>query len=124
MTRDLPRGEVWLWVIGSGILHSACKLFLAYAYEYGDLSRVYPIARGAAPMMVMLVSLLFLSDVISGYEYLGIALLGVGIVLMARGVFTDGESRRLVPLALCSALATAAYSLVDGMGAGWRAMRC
>jgi drug/metabolite transporter (DMT)-like permease len=117
MTQKLPQGEVWFWVIGSGILHSAYKFFLAFAYEHGDLSRVYPIARGAAPMIVMLVSLLFLSDVISGYESLGIALLGIGILMMARGVFTDGESRRLVPLALCSAMATAAYSLVDGMGA-------
>ncbi|WP_428543804.1 EamA family transporter [Profundibacter sp.] len=117
MTQRLPQGEVWFWVIGSGMLHSAYKFFLAFAYEHGDLSRVYPIARGTAPMIVMLVSLLFLSDVISGYETLGIALLGVGILMMARGVFTDGESRRLVPLALCSAMATAAYSLVDGMGA-------
>ena len=117
VTRNLPQGEVWFWVIGSGVLHSAYKFFLAFAYEHGDLSRVYPIARGAAPMIVMLVSLLFLSDVISGYETLGIALLGVGILMMARGVFTDGESRRLVPMALCSAMATAAYSLVDGMGA-------
>ncbi len=117
MTRNLPQGEVWFWVIGSGVLHSAYKFFLAFAYEHGDLSRVYPIARGTAPMIVMLVSLLFLSDVISGYETLGIALLGVGILMMARGVFTDGESRRLVPMALCSAMATAAYSLVDGMGA-------
>ncbi len=117
MTQKLPQGEVWFWVIGSGVLHSAYKFFLAFAYEHGDLSRVYPIARGAAPMIVMLVSLLFLSDVISGYETLGIALLGIGILMMARGVFTDGESRRLVPMALCSAMATAAYSLVDGMGA-------
>ena len=116
-TRAMPQGEVWLWVVGSGLLHSAYKFFLAFAYEQGDLSRVYPIARGAAPMMVMVISLLFLSDVISGPEYFGIALLGLGILLMAHGVFTNGESRRLVPLALCSAIATAAYSLVDGIGA-------
>ncbi|MCF6315169.1 MAG: DMT family transporter [Marinosulfonomonas sp.] len=116
-TRAMPQGEVWFWVIGSGLLHSAYKFFLAFAYEQGDLSRVYPIARGAAPMMVMVVSMLFLTDVISGFEQIGIALLGLGILLMAHGVFTNGESRRLVPLALCSAIATAAYSLVDGMGA-------
>jgi drug/metabolite transporter (DMT)-like permease len=36
---------------------------------------------------------------------------------MARGVFSDGENRRLLPFALGSACATAAYSLIDGMGA-------
>jgi len=116
-SRAMPQGEVWFWVIGSGLLHSAYKFFLAFAYEQGDLSRVYPIARGAAPMMVMVISVLFLTDVISGFEQIGIALLGLGILLMAHGVFANGESRRLVPLALCSAIATAAYSLVDGMGA-------
>lgn len=116
-TRALPQGEVWFWLIGSGLFHSAYKIFLAYAYEQGDLSRVYPIARGAAPMVVMGVGALFLSDVISGREYIGIAVLGIGILAMAQGVFASGESRRLVPFALGSAMSTAGYSLVDGLGA-------
>lgn len=115
--RPLPEGEVWLWLLGSGLFHSAYKIFLAYAYDQGDLSRVYPIARGAAPMVVMLVGAVFLTDVISGREYIGIAVLGIGILTMAHGVFADGESRRLVPFALGSAMATAGYSLVDGLGA-------
>ncbi|WP_456387786.1 EamA family transporter [Profundibacter sp.] len=115
--RVLPHGEVWLWLLGSGLFHSAYKIFLAYAYDQGDLSRVYPIARGAAPVVVMGVGALFLTDVISGREYLGIAVLGIGILMMARGVFASGESRRLVPFALGSAMATAGYSLVDGLGA-------
>ena len=116
-TRPLPQGEVWLWLLGSGLFHSAYKVFLAYAYEQGDLSRVYPIARGAAPMVVMGIGAVFLSDVISGFEYIGIVVLGGGILAMAQGVFASGESRRLVPLALGSAMATAGYSLVDGLGA-------
>lgn len=116
-TRALPEGEVWLWLIGSGVLHATYKLFLSYAYEQGDLSRVYPIARGSAPMMVMLVGAVLLDDVIRTQDYLAISLLGLGIVLMARGVFSNGESRRLLPLAFGSAIATASYSLVDGVGA-------
>lgn len=116
-TRALPEGEVWLWLIGSGALHSSYKLFLSYAYEQGDLSRVYPIARGAAPMMVMVVGAFLLSDVVRVQDTLAISLLGLGIVLMARGIFSNGESRRLLPLAIGSAIATASYSLVDGVGA-------
>ena len=48
---------------------------------------------------------------------IGIAVLGLGILTMARGVFTDGESRRLLPFAFGSAMATASYTLIDGMGA-------
>lgn len=117
LTRDWPTAEVWLWLLASGLFHAAYKLFLAYAYEQGDLSRVYPIARGAAPLIVILISALFLSDVILPLEYLGVFILGLGILTMAQGVFASGESRRLVPLALGSAMATAGYSLVDGLGA-------
>ena len=109
--------EAWPWVLAAGVTHFGYKFFLTHAYEHGDLSRVYPIARGAAPMIVALVGAFFLADAISGAQYAGIAVLGFGILLMARGVFTDGESRRLLPFALGSALATASYTLIDGMGA-------
>lgn len=112
-----PSPEVWPWLIGSGLIHMAYQLFLAFAYEQGDLSRVYPIARGAAPLIVVVFSLLFLSEPVGAWEYAGIGLLGLGIIVMSHGAFQSGESRRLVPLALGSAAATAAYSLVDGYGA-------
>lgn len=113
----LPAPEAWPWILGSGLIHMAYQLFLAYAYEQGDLSRVYPLARGAAPMVVLVVSLLFLSDPLGGWEFAGILVLGAGITLMARGVFANGESRRLLPYALGSAAATAGYTLADGLGA-------
>lgn len=113
----LPSWEVWPWILASGLIHMFYQLFLAYAYEQGDLSRVYPISRGTAPLIVMLVSLAFLSDPIRATEYAGVAVLGLGIVLMARGAFTSGESRRLIPYALGAATATAGYTLVDGIGA-------
>lgn len=116
-TRPFPEGAVWWWLLASGVFHSAYKLFLAYAYEHGDLSRVYPIARGAAPMMVLGLSFWLLSDPIAGMEYVGIVVLGCGILMMARGVFANSESARLVPFALGSAMATAGYSIVDGLGA-------
>jgi drug/metabolite transporter (DMT)-like permease len=116
-TRPLPAAEVWLWLLGSGLFHSAYKFVLAYAYEHGDLSRVYPIARGAAPLIVLVAGAALLADRIAAPEVAGILVLGTGILLMARGAFRSGESRRLVPFALGSACATAGYSLVDGLGA-------
>lgn len=117
VTRPWPMPEVWPWVMAAGCTHFAYKFFLTYAYEQGDLSRVYPIARGTAPMIVAVVGAVFLADVLELVEYLGIATLGLGILLMARGVFTDGESRRLLPFAIGSACATASYTLIDGLGA-------
>lgn len=117
VTRDVPPPEIWAWLIASGAFHAAYKFFLAFAYEQGDLSRVYPIARGGAPMLVMLASLFWLDAQMSGWEYLGVFVLGCGILAMAQGVFSSGESRKLIPLALGSALMTAGYSIVDGLGA-------
>ena len=117
LTRSFPDPHVWTWLLASGVFHAAYKLFLAFAYEQGDLSRVYPIARGTAPMVVLVVSALFLADVIAAWEFFGIAILGLGILMMARGVLSSGESRKLIPFALGSAMATAGYSLVDGLGA-------
>ncbi len=115
--RPLPGAEVWPWLLASGVVHMFYQLFLAYAYEQGDLSRVYPLARGAAPMMVMVFSLFILPDPVSPMEYAGVAVLGAGIMLMAWGALASGESRRLIPFALGSATATAAYTVIDGLGA-------
>lgn len=113
----LPPAHVWPWLMASGMIHTTYQLLLASAYEQGDLSRVYPLARGAAPLLVLVAGSVLLTDHITGPEMAGITLLGLGIVLMARGIFRHGESRRMLPFALGSAVATAAYSLVDGTGA-------
>ncbi len=115
--RAAPTPTVLPWVAASGLAHFFYKFFLTYAYERGDLSRVYPIARGSAPLVVALASAVFLADVITPHEYVGIFILGLGILLMAQGVFASGENRRLIPYALGAALATATYTLIDGQGA-------
>lgn len=117
MTRPWPESQVWLWIAASASTHFFYKTFLTLAYDRGDLSRVYPIARGAAPMVVTLVGLFTLPDRVSVPQYAGIVMLGAGILMMARGVFARGEDRRLLPFALGSAAATAGYTLIDGMGA-------
>ncbi|MCU0854097.1 MAG: DMT family transporter [Rhodobacteraceae bacterium] len=115
--RPFPAPEVWPWLLGSGLMHMSYQLFLAYAYEQGDLSRVYPIARGAAPMIVLGVTAALAIDVVQGQELAGVLVLGLGIVLMARGALANGESRRMLPFAFGSACATAGYTLIDGLGA-------
>lgn len=123
--RPLPAPEVWKWVLMAGCAHFFYKSFLTYAYEHGDLSRVYPIARGTAPLIVAIagpvLALVFpsamQSDATTLHEYAGIFVLGLGILLMAQGIFANGESLRMLPFALGSACATASYTLLDGHGA-------
>ncbi|WP_179379009.1 DMT family transporter [Jannaschia marina] len=117
LAHPLPEAQVWPWLLASGLFHAGYKLFLAFAYEQGDLSRVYPIARGAAPMIVLLIGPFILTDVLSSAEILGVVLLGAGIATMAAGSLRAREARRLIPYALGSALMTAGYTIVDGSGA-------
>jgi len=113
----LPSFQTLPWLAGAVVFHGIYKGFLAAAYAQGDLSRVYPIARGTAPVMVLLVGFLILPDQIASLQILGILILGFGILLMSRGIFSNGESSKLLPFALMSAVGTAGYSLIDGMGA-------
>ncbi|WP_343117052.1 EamA family transporter [Ostreiculturibacter nitratireducens] len=117
LTRPFPSGEVWLWLLSSGLIHTAYKVFLTFAYEHGDLSRVYPLARGTAPLVVLVVGSAVLGESLAAAEVAGIVTLGGGILMLARGVWTSGESLKLLPFALGSALATAGYTVVDGLGA-------
>lgn len=117
VTRPLPGVEAWPWLALSTLIHLCYMTALARAYEHGDLSRVYPLARGAAPVMVLLIGPLLLPDRLMAAEIAGVTVMAVGLALLARGVFTNGESRRLLPFALATALATAGYTLSDGVGA-------
>ncbi|WP_413873964.1 EamA family transporter [Albidovulum sp.] len=116
-TGPLPAGPVWPWILASGAIHSAYKTFLTFAYERGDLSRVYPLARGTAPMITLAVGALWLGEAVRATETAGILLLGAGILILACGAWAGGESRRMLPYAFGSAIATAGYTLVDGLGA-------
>ena len=113
----IPSKESWWLLAGSVLFHLMYKTFLTFAYMRGDLSRVYPIARGTAPMIVLVISLIALSDVVLASQIFGIVLVGLGIMLMAWGVFAHGEERALVPYALLAAVGTAGYSVFDGLGA-------
>ena len=50
----------WPFVIASAIIHLGYNTFLALAYHHGELSKVYPLVRGSAPLTTLAVSLLFL----------------------------------------------------------------
>ena len=112
-----PDPGSWLFLLGSVLCHLIYKVFLTFAYTKGDLSRVYPMARGTAPMIVLIISLLYLPDAVSNLQIAGILLVGLGILLMARGIITHKEERALIPFALMAAVGTAGYSLFDGLGA-------
>src|SRR3954462_3153322 len=76
-------GSVGLGVL-SGVLEAAYFGFLASAYRRGDLSLVYPLARGTAPLLAVLVGVLVLKEQLGALGFLGVAALLVGILALQR----------------------------------------
>ncbi len=105
------------YVLASGVLHTGYNIFLARSYRDGDLSLVYPIARGAAPLITLLATWLVASEQISAITAIAIGILVSGIWLVAVG---KSKSLRLDKVSLFFALGTscfiAAYTVVDGLG--------
>lgn len=116
---EVPAAAAWPWLIASGLLHTAYKIFLIRAYEHGDLSQVYPLARGTAPLIVALIGALFLGEMISWGGTIAVLAIAVGVMVMSLRGGTDLQAipRRALIFALATASFTAAYTLVDAVGA-------
>lgn len=116
---EVPRGRVWLWLLLSLVPHTGYKLFLVGAYRLGDLGQVYPLARGAAPFIVTMVSLLFLHEGLTLSSVLGIFVLvgGIWIMSLKGGRHVQGLDRATVGFAIGTSCFIAAYTLIDGLGA-------
>jgi drug/metabolite transporter (DMT)-like permease len=106
--------------VGSGLLEAAYFVFLSAAYRRGDLSLVYPIARGSAPLLAVLVGVAVLGERLGGAAALGVACLLVGILVVARpwrALRASGrEHRGAIGFALATGVTIAAYSAVDRVG--------
>ncbi|HUF88063.1 MAG TPA: EamA family transporter [Thermohalobaculum sp.] len=114
----LPAAQAWPWVVASALLHMGYKLFLIRAYEHGELSQVYPVARGTAPLIVLLVGAAFLGEALGAAQTLAVLAIALGIMLMAlRRQRIDRMPAKALGFALGTACFTAAYTLVDGIGA-------
>ena len=104
--------SAWPYIVASGCLELAYFVLLVLGYRVAELSVVYPIARGVAPVLVLLAAVVVLGRSASALQVLGVVLVGVG-VLLVRGLRGGGPGALL---GLCVALTIASYTLVDKTG--------
>jgi drug/metabolite transporter (DMT)-like permease len=107
------RPPAWPFVVASGLLETVYFALLAAAYRRAPLSVVYPIARGGAPVLVLLASVVVLDQSTSVRQVAAVALVVAGILLV-RG-FGRADSRG-VAFGVAIAACIAAYTLVDKHG--------
>ena len=99
-------------------LHAGYQLFLLKSYQTGDLTQVYPIARGSAPLLVTLFSITALGLKLDSLQFFGVLIIGLSIISLAMVRRSDGQQNaKAVRLALTTGLFIASYSIVDGLGA-------
>ncbi|HEX9584341.1 MAG TPA: DMT family transporter [Gammaproteobacteria bacterium] len=114
---DVPARESWAYLFASIVLHTGYYLFLVEAYRVGDLSHVYPLARGLSPLLVAGAAVVFAGELLPAAAFFGVVLACAGIVSLS---FDGGPPWRNDARPLLFALGTAAfiasYTIVDGIG--------
>ncbi|MCZ6532277.1 MAG: EamA family transporter [SAR324 cluster bacterium] len=107
----------WGFICLSMLLHTGYKVILLRAYRVGDLSQVYPLARGTAPLLIAVLSSLLAGEVLGAGQAAGVGVICLGVISLT---FGGGLPRRKDLPALGFALGTgmfiASYTTVDGLG--------
>jgi len=111
-----PAAESWPFIAGSTVIHFGYYYLLYHSYRLGDLSQVYPIARGMAPVLVALGAQVFAGESLPPAAWAGILIASLGIFMMAGDIFRSETPPLVVLSALATGVMIASYSLVDGMG--------
>ncbi len=110
-----PTPYIWILIITSALLHGFYRLLVIFSYNYGDLSFIYPIARGSSSLLLAIISLIYLTDKISLWGF-------IAIMIVCMGLFLISYSDRLkfnysaFGLGVLTAIMITTYTLVDGIG--------
>ncbi len=115
----LPAPAAWPYLAASSVIHLLYFASLAEAYRTGDLGQVYPIARGAAPLMTAVAGTLIVGEHLSLLAWGGIIALALGVLMLSLKGGRDLAKldTRAVGFALFTAVTICAYTIVDGVGA-------
>ena len=105
------------YIIASALIHQGYNWYLLSSYKIGDLTKVYPIARGFGPLVATIISILILGLVLDNIIILSICLICLGIMIL--GIFdqTSKKNSKIIQYSLFTGFFIGVYSLVDGYGA-------
>ena len=110
-----PTSHIWLLIISSALLHGLYRMLVLYSYKFGDLSFVYPVARGGSSLLLVVISIIYLSDKISLFGFLAILVICFGLFLISYSKKNKFNKIAFI-LGVLTALMITSYTLVDGMG--------
>ena len=113
-----PDSNALSYILASALLHFFYQIFLLNAYKFGELSEIYPIARGLSPLIIISISFSFFEENVSFYEVVGILLISLSLIIYGLKQFLNNDTNiKGFSLALITGCFIASYSIVDGYGA-------
>jgi len=114
----LPPRSMWLFALISMFLEAVYFILLSNAYSDHDFSLVYPIARGTAPALLMIWSVLFLHEKLTFWGIIGICLVVCGMIIIGATSLLQNRGSKFhfkgIATALSVALIISLYTLIDG----------
>jgi len=110
---DWPDARSWKWLLLTAAVQFGYYVLLVRSYGAGDMSVVYPLARGLAPVLTTLAAALAIGERLSTGQAMAVGVISLGIMTLSFGA---GASRTAVMLALATGVSVAAYSLFSGLG--------
>ena len=112
-----PNRAAWPMIIGSVAIHNFYYFALARAYRAGDLSQVYPLFRGAAPVLVACGAAVIAHEYLTLGTAAGILCISLGVMSLAFRSATFGAMPRAAfAWGVATAVLIASYTIVDGLG--------
>ena len=103
--------KAWIWAVLSGVVHIPYVVYLSRAYDAGEFSAVYPVARGGGAALAAVGGILLLGDSLSWLGLVAIGVIVAGLVALA-----GGAHRTSILHALAVALTIGIYSVSDAHG--------
>lgn len=116
----MPAPEIWPYIIASSIIHFIYKMVLISAYQHGDFGQVYPIARGGAPLLLLLATLAFIPhEDFTTWQIIGslTVTLGLALLIFNKGIASLVANYKGILFAIVTAISIASYTYVDSIGA-------
>lgn len=114
----VPARESWPMLAGSTAVHVVYFTLVVLAYRNADMSFMYPLMRGTAPLFTAILAVAVLGENIGFGGWLGVALLCVGVAALALDGWRAGNiSARTWAIGLANATVIVAYTVIDGAGA-------
>ncbi|MFT4727434.1 MAG: drug/metabolite transporter (DMT)-like permease [Granulosicoccus sp.] len=113
----IPDPASWPLIFASVVVHNLYYMTMAQAYKAGDLSQVYPLFRGLAPVLVAIAALIFANERLDTGTIAGIVLISAGLMsITLLGQHFGKIPKKALHWGLITSVLIAGYTVVDGIG--------